>query len=230
VVVTDALNMEPPKQQGAAGEAAVKALLAGNDLLLMSPDLAAARNGLLDALASGRIPRPRMLEAATRVMTLRLRLTASAQAGLPTVDTAANRNAALQLAAAAITVLKGPCDGALVKGGVRVTAAPGRAQQAQWLVAALKAQGVTIVASGGQLVHLVGYGDKASELVPGATVTVGMDTPYLLNAATSAVRIATYSSTQVSMEALAAVLAGKAKAAGRSPVPITGLPTSACGT
>ena len=230
VVVTDALNMEPPKQQGAAGEAAVKALLAGNDLLLMSPDLAAAQKGLLDALASGRIPRPRMLEAATRVMTLRLRLTASAQAGLPTVDAAANRNAALQLAAAAVTVLKGSCDGALVKGGVRVTASPGRAQQTQWLVAALKAQGVTIAASGGQVVHLVGYGDKASELAAGATVTVGMDTPYLLNSATSAVRIATYSSTQVSMEALAAVLAGKAKAAGRSPVPVTGLPASACGT
>jgi beta-N-acetylhexosaminidase len=55
-----------------------------------------------------------------------------------------------------------------------------------------------------------------------------MDTPYILQSATSAVRLATYSSTQVAMEALAAVLAGKAPATGRSPVAVTGLPASTC--
>jgi beta-N-acetylhexosaminidase len=113
-------------------------------------------------------------------------------------------------------------------GVVRVTASAGREQQAQWLTAALKAQGVPVVASGGQQVHLVGYGDTASDLAAGAGVTVSMDTPYILQSATSAVRVATYSSTQVAMEALAAVLAGKAPATGRSPVPVTGLPASAC--
>ena len=227
VVVTDALNMQPPMQQGPAGAAAVKALLAGNDLLLMSPDLAAAQKGLLDALAGGQVPRARMVEAATRVMTLRLRLTAAAK-NQSSVDTAANRDAAFKLAAAAVTVLRGPCTGAVVKDGVRVTGAAGRAQQAQWLTEALEAQGIKIVGSGGQVVHLVGYGDTASDLVGAATVTVGMDTPYILQSATSPVRIATYSSTQVAMEALAAVLAGKARATGRSPVPVNGLPASAC--
>jgi beta-N-acetylhexosaminidase len=40
--------------------------------------------------------------------------------------------------------------------------------------------------------------------------------------------MATYSSTQVAMQAAAAVIAGKAKATGRSPVTVTGLPASAC--
>jgi len=42
------------------------------------------------------------------------------------------------------------------------------------------------------------------------------------------VKVATYSSTQVSMRALAQVIAGAATAPGRSPVPVSGLPASAC--
>ncbi len=225
VVVTDALNMQPALDQGTPGQVAVKALLAGNDLLLMSPDLEAAQQGLLDALRTGALPRQRLVEAATRVMTLRLRLT---NAPRSTVDAAANRDAALKAAAAAVTVLQGACAGPLVSATVTVTASDGRDQQARWLSDALAAQGVTVAAGGTQVVHLVGYGDGVEDLSPRAAVTVGMDTPYLLESATSPVRLATYSSTQVSMEALAAVLAGRAQATGRSPVALTGLPASAC--
>ena len=55
VVVTDALNMAPARRWP-PGEAAVRALVAGNDLLLMPPDLGAAQQGLLDALANGPLP------------------------------------------------------------------------------------------------------------------------------------------------------------------------------
>jgi len=55
-----------------------------------------------------------------------------------------------------------------------------------------------------------------------------MDTPYVLAASDSPVKVATYSSTRVAMHALAAVIAGKAAAPGRSPVPVNGLPASAC--
>jgi beta-N-acetylhexosaminidase len=225
VVVADALNMEPAKRWPPS-EAPLRALLAGVDLLLMPPDLAAGQRGLLDALKNGRLPRERLVEAATRVLTLRYRLTALTRKS--TVDIAGNRQASLRVAAGAVTVLRGPCTGALVSGSVRVTAAPGRDQPAAWLTAALKAQGVNVVSSGGQVVHLVGYGDTSGELSSAATVTVAMDSPFVLGAATSAVRVATYSSTQVAMEALAAVIAGKAKAAGRSPVAVSGLPASAC--
>jgi beta-N-acetylhexosaminidase len=56
-----------------------------------------------------------------------------------------------------------------------------------------------------------------------------MDTPYLLAKAKSGTLLATYSSSPLSLNALAAVLAGKAKATGRSPVAVPGLPRTACG-
>ena len=60
VVVSDALNMAPARRWP-PGEAAVRALLAGNDLLLMPPDLPAAYEGLRGALKDGRLPRARLL-------------------------------------------------------------------------------------------------------------------------------------------------------------------------
>ena len=42
------------------------------------------------------------------------------------------------------------------------------------------------------------------------------------------VLVATYSSSRLSLTALAAVLAGKAEAPGRSPVAVPGLPRTAC--
>jgi len=208
----------------------VRAVLAGNDLLLqMAPqDVQAAQQGLLSALAAGDLPRPRLAEAATRVLTLRFRLAQFAQPTLTSVQVPANRDAARAVAAAAITVLRGPCSGPLAHGSVTVTSSAGREGQRAWLVAALKARGVSVVPSGGQVVHLVGYLDTAADLATGAVVTVSMDTPFVLRSASSPVRVATYSATQVAMEALAAVLAGKAAAGGRSPVAVTGLPRSAC--
>lgn len=113
-------------------------------------------------------------------------------------------------------------------GPLRITASSGRAQQIAWLSAALKSLGVRVVTSGGKEVHLVGYGDGPSDLSSSASVTVAMDTPYRLARSKSKTRIATYSSTQVSMHALAAYLAGKSGAPGRSPVTVSGLPRSAC--
>jgi beta-N-acetylhexosaminidase len=227
VVVTDALNMAPAKQW-AAGEAAVRALLAGNDLLLMPPDLGLARQGLLDALASGQLPRARLIEAVTRILALKLALNSYQRPASSTVDSPAHRDAAAAVANAAVTVLAGPCTGPLVTGPVRVTAASGRSQPAQWLTEALGRRGVAVVPTGGQRIHLIGYGDGAGDLARDAAVTVSMDTPYVLASATSPVRVATYSSTQVAMEALAAVIAGAAPATGRSPVAVAGLPASAC--
>lgn len=229
VAVTDALNMKPA-MRWPAGEAAVRALNAGNDLLLMPPDLAAAHDGLTDALRSGKLARSRLVEAATRVLTLKFRLAAFDRPAVSTVRGKEHRDAAFSAAAAAVTVLRGTCSGPLVRGAVRVTGSGGRSQQVAWLTEALKKHGVEVVASGGSAVHLVGYGDAGADLADGAAVTVAMDMPYLLRSATSPVRVATYSSTQVAMEALAAVIAGKANAPGRSPVSVTGLPRSACDT
>jgi beta-N-acetylhexosaminidase len=228
VVITDALNMAPA-ERWPPGEAAVRAILAGNDMLLQPVDLAATQKGLLDALKSGQLPRARLLQAVTRILTLKLHLLGGRPPGtLAQLDSADRQAAAARLAAAAVTVLKGGCTGALVPGSVTVTSSGGRDQQRAWLTEALKANGVGVADSGGTVVHLVGYGDTADDLAPKAAVTVAMDSPVILAKAASPVRLATYASTQPAMTALAAVLAGKASAPGRSPVDVPGLPRSAC--
>ncbi len=228
VVVTDALNMAPAQKWG-PGEAAVRALLAGNDILLMPPDLPGAVKALLDALHSGRLPRARLVEAVTRIVALKQHLAAGPKPpAMSTVGSGSRRAAGAAAAQAAVTVLRGPCTGPLVHGPVSVTTSGGRAQQRAWLTAALRAQGVTVVDHGGTQVHLVGYGDSDADLSRTAAVTVAMDTPYILRSATSPTRLATYSSTQAAMVGLAAVLAGKARPRGRSPVDVPGLPASAC--
>ncbi|OLB64106.1 MAG: glycoside hydrolase family 3 [Actinobacteria bacterium 13_2_20CM_2_72_6] len=226
VVITDALNMAPA-EKWSPGEAAVRAILAGNDMLLQPPSLSAARSGLLDAMKSGQLPRTRLVEAVTRIFALKLRLAAAKPGPMSDVANADRQAAAAKLSAAAVTVLRGPCSGPLAKGPVTVTAAAGRDQQQSWLAAALKAAGLQ-VGDGGTRIHLVGYGDTSADLAPGAAVTVAMDLPAVLARATSPVRLATYSSTQASMTAVAAVIAGKAPARGRSPIDVPGLPRSAC--
>jgi beta-N-acetylhexosaminidase len=228
VVITDALNMAPA-ERWPPGEAAVRAILAGNDMLLQPVDLAATQKGLLDALGSGQLPRARLLQAVTRILTLKLRLLGGPPPGtLAQLGSADRQAAAARLTAAGVTVLKGGCTGALVHGTATVTSSGGRDQQRAWLADALKADGVAVADGGGTVVHLVGYGDTADDLAPKAAVTVAMDSPVILARATSPVRLATYASTQAAMTALAAVLAGKAGAPGRSPVDVPGLPRSAC--
>jgi beta-N-acetylhexosaminidase len=227
VVVSDAMNMAPARKWP-PGEAAVRALKAGNDVILMPPDVAAAQRGLLDAVRGGDLPKARLVEAATRVLALKLRLAGHPQPAVSTVDNAEHRAAAAKAAAAAVTVLRGGCQGALVKGPVTVTSSGGRDQQRAWLTEALRQQKVTVVPGGGTEVRLVGYGDEAGDLAASAAVTVAMDTPFVLRSATSSTVLSTYSSSRPSMVALAAVLAGTATAPGRSPVDVVGMPRSAC--
>lgn len=231
VAVTDAMNMAPA-QRWPAGEAAVRALLAGNDLLLMPPDLAAAHAGLLAALDNGTLPRDRLVQAATRVLTLKQRIADAAGTvpGLSELDSPAHHTAVAPAAAASVTLLRGPCPSParLVDDPVTVTAAGGRERARDALAGALAAAGAEVVDAGGAEVHLVGYGDGPADLSRRAAVTVAMDTPHLLGEARSPVLLATYSSSQLSMEALAAVLTGQSPAPGRSPVAVPGLPRTAC--
>lgn len=225
VVVTDALNMAPA-EQWPAGEAAVRAILAGNDVLLMPPNLAAAHKGLLDALHTGRLTKQRLVESATRILTLKLRLAAVPRPPMSVVDGDAGKQAARAAAAAAVTVVRGRCDGPLVTGPIRVTSA-GSDTARGWLEDALRQAGAQVVADGGAEVRLIGYGHGSADLSPAAAVTVATDTPYVLGSAKGAL-VATYSSSRAAMSALADVLLGKAKAPGRSPVPVQGLPPAAC--
>ncbi|MFG3704083.1 glycoside hydrolase family 3 protein [Micromonospora sp. NPDC047670] len=226
VVITDGMNM-PPAKRWSPGEAAVRALKAGNDLVLMPPHVGQAYDGLLAALRDGSLPRPRLVEAATRVLTMKFKLADRPVPELSTLGGPAHRKAAEDLAAAAVTVLRGACGGG-VRGPVTVTSSGGRDHTRAALTEALTAAGVKVVAGGGTVVHLVGYGDGAGDLRADAAVTVAMDTPYVLAKAKSPTLLATYSSSRASMTALAGVLAGKTRPGGRSPVPVTGLPATTC--
>ena len=68
LVVSDAMTMEGVRKHFGAGEAAVRALEAGVDVLLMPPDPYAARAAILAAVASGRLPQTRIDDAVRRIL------------------------------------------------------------------------------------------------------------------------------------------------------------------
>jgi beta-N-acetylhexosaminidase len=68
LVVTDALEMGGVKNAFLPGEVAVRALLAGADVLLMPPDPLAARQAVIDAVTSGRVPKERFEDAVRRIL------------------------------------------------------------------------------------------------------------------------------------------------------------------
>jgi len=80
LVVTDALDMGGIVEHFDAGEAAVRAILAGADQVLKSPDTDAAIAGVRRAVESGRIPAARIEESLRRI------LAAKARAGAPEPD------------------------------------------------------------------------------------------------------------------------------------------------
>jgi beta-N-acetylhexosaminidase len=72
VVVTDSQGMAPIFERFGPGEGAVRSLLAGNDLVLNSPNPLQAFRHVQRAMDSGRLARERVEESATRVLALRL--------------------------------------------------------------------------------------------------------------------------------------------------------------
>ena len=74
LVVTDALTMGGIVAQYGAGEASVRAFLAGSDLLLMPADPDSALEAMTAAVASGRIARERLTASVRRVLEIKRRL------------------------------------------------------------------------------------------------------------------------------------------------------------
>ena len=74
LVVTDALVMGGITRTQDPVDAAIDALLAGCDMLLMPPDPVATYEAILQAVASGRLPEARVREAASRVLKAKERL------------------------------------------------------------------------------------------------------------------------------------------------------------
>ncbi len=68
LVITDALNMGAVTNEYSSDEVAVKAILAGNDLLLMPEDFYLAYEGVMDAISQGVITEDRIDESLRRII------------------------------------------------------------------------------------------------------------------------------------------------------------------
>ena len=74
LIYTDAMNMDAVTKMGTPGENAVKAVLAGIDVVLDPPDPLDAFRGLKAAAESGRMPRARLEASVRRVLEAKARL------------------------------------------------------------------------------------------------------------------------------------------------------------
>lgn len=72
IIITDALNMGAVSEQYTSAQAAVLALQAGADILLMPADFQAAYNGVLNAVADGTLTEERINESVLRILQLKL--------------------------------------------------------------------------------------------------------------------------------------------------------------
>jgi beta-N-acetylhexosaminidase len=72
LVITDSQGMGPVYGTYGNAESAIRSLVAGNDLVLNSPDATKVRRGVLKAVRGGRLSEQRLAEAATRVVAARI--------------------------------------------------------------------------------------------------------------------------------------------------------------
>lgn len=74
IVVTDAMNMGAVTEQYTSAQAAVKALQAGADVVLMPEDFREAYQGVLDAVKDGTLTEQRINESVTRIVTVKVHM------------------------------------------------------------------------------------------------------------------------------------------------------------
>ncbi len=112
LVFTDAMNMQAITRMASPGDAAVRAFAAGHDMVLHTPDLGAAYEGLMAAVRSGMIPRDRLDASVKRVLSAKARLglhrtrTVDLEKVADIVGASAHRQAAREVSERSITLLK----------------------------------------------------------------------------------------------------------------------------
>lgn len=112
LVVTDALTMGAIVEKYGAGEATVRAFLAGSDLLLMPANPDSALDAMTAAVANGRIAMERLDVSVRRMLEIKRRLRLFAQRTVPLADIMATvgarrfQTAAQDLAVRALTLVR----------------------------------------------------------------------------------------------------------------------------
>lgn len=211
LVVTDALDMAAVTQHYGDRRAAVVALQAGADVLLMPPDPRAAIEAVVDAVQAGTLSRSRLEASAARTVAL---MRDVAEHPMPPSATVGSHAAlARAVAASSITVVSGPCSGRLVGSAVQVVG--GTSTDRRRFAAAARAAGLST--GSGTVVRLLGGGSSEG----GGDVVVALDTPYgLARSHATTARIAAYGRTGSVFASLMKVLTGAAAAPGRLPVKV----------
>ena len=112
IVYTDSMGMAGVTAMHSAGEAAVRAVLAGNDVVLHSPDDAAAFRGIVEAVKSGRIAVAQIDASATRILQAKARAglhrarTVNLESVATVVGSRANQAVADEVSRRSITLIK----------------------------------------------------------------------------------------------------------------------------
>ena len=112
LIFSDAMNMDAVQKIGSAGENAVRAVLAGIDLVLDSRDTMAAFHGLKAAVDSGQVPRARLEASVRRILTAKAQLglhrsrTVSLDAAPTIVGTRRHAAVAQQVSERGLTLIK----------------------------------------------------------------------------------------------------------------------------
>jgi beta-N-acetylhexosaminidase len=109
LVLTDALDMGAIEDHFDAGEAAVRAILAGADQVIKSADTDAAIAGVRRAVSEGRIPAARLDEAVAHVLAAKRRFPAAipdSEAPFRRVDRPGHRELAEEIARRAVTLVR----------------------------------------------------------------------------------------------------------------------------
>jgi beta-N-acetylhexosaminidase len=212
------LNMGAVTRTHDSARAAVQALRAGVDVLLMPPSPRQARDGLVRAVKEGRLSSQRLTQAATRHVAL---LTHQRAQGFRTRRPGSSWGVSTRWSAAALTSVAGPCSGRLVGRRVHVT---GDAAAVGSFKAVARDEGLR-VGRRGTTVRLLGVGAGPAR----GDVVVALDAPHVLgDSRARTAKLATYGQTAGAVRSLVGVLLGRQSAPGHLPVPVDGVPRTGC--
>jgi beta-N-acetylhexosaminidase len=234
VVTTDSLEMAGVREKYGDAAVPVRAINAGADQLLMPPSLPKAYTAVMRAVRSGKISRKRLDESVTRILELKQRrglfqgTAADPAKAAAAIGTPAHKAAARQVAEHAVTLVRDKGGLLPLKGKKVAVTGPDSAR----LLAALRRQGVATAAPGSADVTVLttenagpATASRIRALGSKPVVVAALGRPYDLDAAgADEAALATYSSSTVSVDALAKVLSGAVKPAGKLPVPAGGRP------
>ncbi|MGW4212876.1 glycoside hydrolase family 3 N-terminal domain-containing protein [Lentzea sp. NPDC004789] len=249
VIITDSLEMAGVRKLHSDAEIPVLAIKAGVDQLLMPPNLGLAIDSVVKAVRSGELSEQRIDESVLRILKMKLLrgVMLNAEVDVNKVDqiVGSNAQAAQKIADRTVTAVRNDAQAiplnataALVVGtsdattsalATRIKAAkvvtatsPTPAQTQQALAAAANADKIVVLTN--NLSTRPAQLDLLNQLVATGkpVIAVATGNPYDVAYSNAKTWLATYSTTTVSVEALAKILLGETKPQGKLPVDVPG--------